>query len=61
LNKNEETSRGYVQLTTACIRKSEIGKRAAEMLLERIVDPALSPRRVLLKPKLIIRKTCGAR
>ena len=56
----EEASRGYVQLTTARIQKSEIGKRAAEMLLERIADPSLPPRKILLEPQLIVRKTCGA-
>lgn len=57
----EEASRGYVQLTTARIQKSEIGRKSAEMLLERIADPTLPPRRVLLEPELIVRKTCGSR
>ena len=56
----EEASRGYVQLTTARIQKSEIGRKSAEMLLERIADPTLPPRRVLLEPELIVRKTCGS-
>ena len=55
----EEASRGYVQLTTARIQKSEIGRKGAEMLLERIANPSLPPRKVLLQPELIIRKTCG--
>ena len=56
----EEASRGYVQLTTARIQKSEIGRKAAEMLLERIANPALPPRRIFLEPELIVRKTCGS-
>lgn len=57
----EEASRGYVQLTTARIQKSAIGTRAAQLLLERIANPTISPRKVLLEPELIIRKTCGYR
>jgi LacI family transcriptional regulator len=57
----EEASRGYVQLTTSRIQKSEIGGIAAEMLLERIADPTIPPRRILLEPELIVRKTCGSR
>ncbi|NNK14014.1 MAG: LacI family DNA-binding transcriptional regulator [Desulfofustis sp.] len=57
----EEASRGYVQLTTARIQKSAIGKKSAEMLLERIAVPTLPPRRILLEPELIVRKTCGSR
>ena len=57
----EEASRGCVQLTTARVQKSEIGRRAAEMLLERIADPSLPPRKIILEPQLIVRKTCGAR
>ena len=57
----EEASRGYVQLTTVRIQKSEIGRKAAEMLVQRISEPELSPRRILLEPELIVRKTCGSR
>ncbi len=57
----EEASRGYVQLTTVHVQKSEIGRKGAEMLLERIADPTLPPRRLLLQPEIIIRKTCGSR
>ena len=57
----EEASRGYVQLTTARIQKSMIGRKAAEMLLERIAHPELPPRKLFLEPELIIRRTCGSR
>jgi LacI family transcriptional regulator len=57
----EEASRGYVELTTARIQKSAIGRKAAEMLLDRIADPALPHRKIFLEPDLIIRKTCGSK
>lgn len=57
----EDASRGYAQLTTARVKKSEIGQKAAEMLLERIADPLLPPRKVIFEPELIVRKSCGAR
>ena len=56
----EEASKGYVQLTSARVQKTEIGRNAAEMLLERIADPTLAPRTLLLKPEVIVRKTCGS-
>ena len=56
----EEASRGYVQLTTARIQKSEIGRRAAEMQLERMADPSLPPQKILLVPELMVLRTCGS-
>jgi LacI family transcriptional regulator/LacI family repressor for deo operon, udp, cdd, tsx, nupC, and nupG len=38
----------------------EMGRRAAEMLLQRIAEPNRSPSRVQLQPKLIVRQSCGA-
>lgn len=55
-----DASRGYMQLTTARIRKGKIGEKAAEMLLERIENPELSPRNILFKSELIVRKSCGS-
>lgn len=57
----EEASRGYAQLTTARVKKKDIGRKAAEILLERIADPGLPPRKVIFEPELIIRKSCGVR
>jgi LacI family transcriptional regulator len=56
----EEASRGYVQLTTARIKKNEIGQRAAELLFERISNPQNPPKKIIMKPELIVRKTCGS-
>ena len=54
---NEE-SRGYTLLTTARIKKGEIGDNAAKLLLETIANPQLPLRRILFEPELIIRKSC---
>lgn len=37
----------------------EIGKTATELLIKRIGDPSRSNREVILKTKLIVRKSCG--
>lgn len=37
----------------------EIGRRAAEILLDRITEPNRSPTTVALKPNLIVRQSCG--
>lgn len=55
-----EASRGYTRLTTARIKKKEIGDSAAKLLLERIAAPQLPLKRILFKPELIIRKSCGS-
>lgn len=54
----EETGRFYVQLTTIKIHKRSIGRTAADMLMRRIVDPELSPQRIIMKPELVIRNSC---
>jgi LacI family transcriptional regulator len=56
----EEANRGYVQLTTIKIKKGEIGRRAAELLIRRINDPDAPHRHIHLKSELIVRKTCGS-
>ena len=38
----------------------EMGRRAAEILLERLRAPDRSPTTVTLQPKLIVRRSCGA-
>lgn len=55
-----DAARGYIQLTTARISKSKIGETAAEMLIKRIENPALPPRKILFNSELIVRKTCGS-
>jgi len=39
----------------------EMGARAAELLLQRLEDPDRSPTVVTLQPKLIVRRSCGAK
>jgi LacI family transcriptional regulator len=56
----EEADRGYTQLTSVKIKKGEIGKQAAELLLRRIATPDAPKRHIHLKSELVIRKSCGA-
>jgi LacI family transcriptional regulator/LacI family repressor for deo operon, udp, cdd, tsx, nupC, and nupG len=37
----------------------EIGRRAAELLLQRIADPKRSTTLLVLKPELVVRQSCG--
>jgi DNA-binding LacI/PurR family transcriptional regulator len=47
-------------LTTVAQPNYELGKRAAELLLDRLTGhPPESPRLVTLPPKLIVRESCG--
>lgn len=56
----EEAARGYAQLTTIRIKKGEIGRQAAELLLRRINTPDAPHRHIHLQSELVIRKSCGA-
>lgn len=56
----EEADRGYVQLTTVRVRKGEIGRMAAELLVRRINSPDVPVRHINLKPELVVRKSCGS-
>lgn len=55
----EEGSRAYVQLSTINVKKASIGQEAAEILLARLKNPDMPVRRVLQKPELVVRRTCG--
>lgn len=55
----EEGSRAYVQLSTVNVKKGSIGQEAAEILLARLNDPDMPVQRVLQKPELEVRQTCG--
>jgi len=47
-------------LTTVAQPAQMIGRRAAELLLERVADPALPARAVTFETELIVRMSCGS-
>jgi len=52
-----------IQLTTMAQQKAEMGRLAAEGILEIIRDPqgfARQPLQQVLAPTLVVRRTCGA-
>lgn len=49
-----------VAITTMRQPLHEIGRVAARVLLDRLADPSLPPREILLGCELIIRKSCGS-
>jgi LacI family transcriptional regulator len=50
-----EARQWYPGLTTIQNHQSQMGAKAAELLLERISDPARAPERVLIPPTLVVR------
>jgi LacI family transcriptional regulator len=46
-------------LTTVHNQHIEMGRLAAEMMMRRIAEPGLPPRRITLEPSLIVRETTG--
>lgn len=60
-NDIEFTAMKGLELTTIGQKKFEMGSLAVKMLIEKIEgsEGNLSKREILLKPELIIRKTCG--
>ena len=55
----EEASAFFPALTTVHNNPREMGKLAAEILLERLEHPNQPLRQVVLDPKLVIRASCG--
>ncbi len=49
-----------VALTTMRQPLDEIGRIAARVLLDRLADPSLPPREILLDCEMVIRKSCGS-
>jgi LacI family transcriptional regulator len=45
----------FPQLSSVSLGSAERGRRAAELLLQRIADPALPPRREQVSPSLAVR------
>lgn len=60
-NDIEFTSMKGIELTTIGQKKFEMGALAVKMLVERVEGGEMKPlgKEVLLKPELIIRRTCG--
>lgn len=50
----------YPALTTMLMHAHEIGRRAAELVLERIKAPTRIHENVILRPNLIVRASCGS-
>ncbi len=57
----EEAALTYPPLTTTNMQQSEIGRLAGELLLQRIADPNGPRHRIIMKPELSIRQSCGSR
>ena len=55
----EQVSLLPIPLTTIHQRKYSVGKKAAEVLVGEINNPATGKQKVILQPELVIRKTCG--
>lgn len=47
-------------LTTVRVPTAEMGTQAVELLCERVADPDRPPQRVMLRPELVVRESCGA-
>ena len=55
----EETGMTNPSLSVTAVDRDEMGRRAAAALIERIDHPEAPQQRIVLRPKLIIRETCG--
>jgi LacI family transcriptional regulator len=50
-----------VPLTTIAWSKDEMGRRAAELMLDQITSDRRGPaQRIIVRPRLVVRKSCGA-
>ena len=55
----DEAGRAYAELTTARVEKESIGRAAAEVLIDRMENPDAPRKKVVMRPRLIVRKSCG--
>ena len=46
-------------LTSVRVPAAEMGARAVEQLCKRIAEPEREGQRILLKPELVVRESCG--
>jgi LacI family transcriptional regulator len=49
----------HPRLTTIAQPTTQLGERAAQLLLDRIAQPDRRPERVRLRPRLVVRESCG--
>ncbi|GAA4675775.1 LacI family transcriptional regulator [Phytohabitans rumicis] len=59
MDDTELAQMSYPQISSVSLGSEERGRRAARLLLERIADGALPPRREHVAPSLVIRATSG--
>lgn len=57
----EETELTNPPLSVTSIASEEMGAQAAKALVDRIRNPDSPPRRIVLKPELVVRGTCNVR
>ncbi len=53
-------SSASLQLTTVEVPRHDMGETAAALLFERMLDPSIPARKVILPHRLIVRRTCGS-
>lgn len=51
------SSLGLIQLTTVAVPREQMGATAVQLLVERLSDPSMKPRRTLLPHRLVVRRT----
>ncbi|WP_018387572.1 LacI family DNA-binding transcriptional regulator [Ancylobacter sp. FA202] len=61
IDGTSEAELAYPALTTVALHAHETGRRAAELVLERIKAPGKTHENVILRPNLIVRASCGTR
>jgi LacI family transcriptional regulator len=59
MDDTELAQMSYPQISSISLGSEARGRRAAELLLERIADPGLPPRRAQVDPRLVIRASSG--
>ena len=57
----EETGMTDPSRSVTAVDRDEMGRRTAAPLVERIDHPEAPQQRIVLRPELIIRETCGFR
>lgn len=55
----DESGRAYAELTTVRVEKETIGRAATEILIRRMEKPDAPRQRLIMEPRLIVRRSCG--